>query len=163
MATVIVYEVDYIGSLPAAYDVHAAEQLFPQAGRADPQANWGITSGAVDVLLGINAVHLHPREEELRSGVKLLHSCESGNYLLTGTMMARSAAVPTISPIQHGSSNIAPVANVASMLARPAATRVVPVDQPGIAMSGSHLKGGRRRRSAPPQPGRTTACCKLRA
>ena len=51
---------------------------------------WGITSGAVDVLLGINAVHLHPREEELRSEVKLLHSCVSGNYLLTGRMIAGS-------------------------------------------------------------------------
>ena len=110
VATVIVYEVDYIGSLPAVYDVCATEQLFPQAGRVDLQANWGITSGAVDVLLGINAVHLHPREEELRSGVKLLHSCVSGNYLLTGTMMAGSAAVPTSLPIRHGSSNIAPVA-----------------------------------------------------
>ena len=32
VATVIVYKVDYIGSLPAAYDVRATEQLFPQAG-----------------------------------------------------------------------------------------------------------------------------------
>ena len=32
VATMIVCEVDYIGSLPAAYDVRAAEQLFPQAG-----------------------------------------------------------------------------------------------------------------------------------
>ena len=113
VATVIVYEVDNIGRLPTAYDVPAAEQLFPQAGRADLHANWGITSGAVDVLLGINAVHLHPREEELRNGVKLLHSCVSGNYLLTGTMTAGSAGVPTNSPIPHGLSNIAPAANVA--------------------------------------------------
>ena len=32
VATLIVYEVDYIEWLPAAYDVRAAEQLFPQAG-----------------------------------------------------------------------------------------------------------------------------------
>ena len=88
------------------------------------------------MLLGINAVHLHPREEELRSGVKLLHSCVSGNYLLTGTMIAGSAAVPTNQPIQHGSSNIAPAANVASMPAKPAATRVVPADQPSTTSAG---------------------------
>ena len=110
--------------------MRAAEQLFPQTGRADLHATWGFTSGAVDVLLGINAVHLHPREEELRSGVKLLQSCVSGNYLLTGTMMTGPAAVPTNPPILHGSSNIAPAANVASMPAKPAATRVVPVDRP---------------------------------
>ena len=95
VATVIVYEVDNIGLLPAAYNVGAAEQLLLQAGRVDLQANWGITSGPVDVLLGINAVNLHPREEELRSRVKLLHSCMSGNYLLTGMMIAGSAEVPT--------------------------------------------------------------------
>ena len=136
MVTVIVYEVDYIGSLPAAYDVRTAEQLFPQAGRVDLQANWGITSGAVDVLLGINAVHLHPREEELRSGVKLLHSCVSGNYLLTGTMIAGLAGVLTSMPIQYRSSNIAPAANVASMPARPATTRVEPVDHPSGTSTG---------------------------
>ena len=88
------------------------------------------------MLLGINAVHLHPREEELRSALKLLHSCVSGNYLLTGMMMAGSAAVPTSLPIQHGSSNIALAANVASMPAIPATTRVVPVDQPSSASVG---------------------------
>ena len=82
------------------------------------------------MLLGINVVHLHPREEKLHSGVKLLQSCVSGNYLLTGTMIAGPAAVPTNSPILHGSSNIAPAANVALMPAKPAATRVVPADQP---------------------------------
>ena len=138
----IVYEVDYIGSLLAAYDVRVAEQLFPQAGQVDLQANWGITSEAVDVLLRINAVHLYPREEELRSGVQLLHSCVSGNYLLTGTMMAGSAAVPTGLPIRHGSSNIAPVANVALMLAT---TRVVPADQP----SGASVGVIPQRRAAP--------------
>ena len=142
VATVVVYEVDNIGWLLTAYDGCTAEQLFPQAGRADLHANWGITSGAVDVLLGINVVHLHPREDELCSGVKLLHSCVSGNYLLTGTMMAGSAAVPTSLPIRHGSSNIAPVANVASMLAT---TRVVPADQP----SGASVGVIPQRRAAP--------------
>ena len=136
VAAVIVYEVDNIGQLPTAYDVRAAEQLFPQAGRADQHATWGFTSGAVDVLNGINAVHLHPREEELRSGVKLLQRCVSGNYLLTGTMMAGPAAVPTNSPILHGSSNIAPAANVALMPAKPAATRVVPADRPSATSAG---------------------------
>ena len=57
-------------------DVHTAERLFPQPGQADLHANWGgITSGLVDVLLGINAANLHPREEKLHSGIKLLHSC----------------------------------------------------------------------------------------
>ena len=107
VATVVVYQVDNIGQLPTAYDVCAAEQLFPQAGRADLHATWGFTSRAVDVLLGINAVHLHPREEELRSGVKQLQSCVSGNYLLTGTMMTGPAAVPANPPILQGSSNIA--------------------------------------------------------
>ena len=32
VATVVVYQVDNIGQLPTAYDVRAAEQLFPQAG-----------------------------------------------------------------------------------------------------------------------------------
>ena len=87
------------------------------------------------MLLGINAV-------KLGSGVKLLHSCVSENYKLTGTMMAGSAAVPTGLPIRHGSSNIAPVANVASMLAT---TRVVPADQP----SGASVGVIPQRRAAP--------------
>ena len=74
VATVIVYEVDNIGWLLTTYDVRAAEQLFPQVGRADLHANWGITSWAVDVLLGINAVHLHPRH----SGTKYSYFEELG-------------------------------------------------------------------------------------
>ena len=72
------------------YDVCTAEQLFLQPGRVDLQANGGITSKPVDVLLGINRVHFHLREEKLHSGVKLLHICISGNYLLAGTMIAES-------------------------------------------------------------------------
>ena len=32
VSTVIAYQVDHIGQLPLAHDVHVAEQLFPQAG-----------------------------------------------------------------------------------------------------------------------------------
>ena len=145
VATVLVYQVDNIGELPAAYDVQAADQLFPQAGRADLRANWGFTSGAVDVLLGINAVHLHPREEELRGGVRLLQSSVSGNYLLTGTMVTGPAVAPANPPLPQRSLNIAPAANVASMPARPAATRVVPADVPTAASAGARPQ----RRSAP--------------
>ena len=52
VATVIVYKVDNIGWLLTTYDVCAAEQLFPQTGRADLHANWGITSGAVECYSG---------------------------------------------------------------------------------------------------------------
>ena len=128
-ATEIVYEVDSIGSLPAAYNVCTAEQLLLQPGQGDLQVNGGIPSGQVDMLLGINVVHLHPREEKLRSGVKLLHSCVSGNYLLTGMMIVESADIPTGWLIQYRSSNTALAVSVASMPAQPTATKVAPVDQ----------------------------------
>ena len=42
------------------------------------------------MLLGISAAHLHPKVEKFRNGVKLLHSRVSGNFLLSGTMIATS-------------------------------------------------------------------------
>ena len=130
VATVLVYEVDNIGSLSAVHDVHTAEHSFPQPGRADRHANWGITSGPVEMcFFGINTAHLHPREERLSSGIKLLHSSVSGNYLLSGTMITDSVVTLTGPLIKYRWSRTSPVASAASTPAPLAAKRVAPVDQ----------------------------------
>ena len=115
----IVYEVDYIGLLPAAYDVRAAKQLVELTCRQigeSPADRWTCFSGSTRFIC--------------------VHSCVSGNYLLTGTLIAGSAEGLTSLPIQYRSSNIAPAASVASMPAQLASTRVVPVDQPSGACDG---------------------------
>ena len=102
-------------------------------------------SHSQDVLLSINAAHLHTREEKLHSGVKLLHSCVLGNYLLSGMMIADSVDTPMGPLIKYRSLSTELVASVASMPALLAAARMAPVDQ----LHGASVGTKPQRRTAP--------------
>ena len=137
VASVTVYEVDSIGLLPAALSVHAADALFPQWGRKAQQAKWGLTSGKIDVLFGVDAVHLHPRVESLCDGVKLLRSNLSGNYFLTGTSIAMT--VDTLTGALMCNRSVRPTQPVVTHTepAPPGADFLAPVTQSGGAGCGT--------------------------
>ena len=79
-------EVENIRRLPRPPQEDVLDVIFPHPDREDWAADWGLTGGEVDILLGADMIHLFPKLEYTVERLGLYMSFLTHRYIVTGQL-----------------------------------------------------------------------------
>ena len=81
-------EVEKIRRLPRPPAEEVLDEIFPHPDRQEWVADWGLTGGEVDILLGADMIHLFPKLDHTVEKLSLysLHELPHGRYIVMGQM-----------------------------------------------------------------------------
>ena len=79
-------EVEQIWRLPQPPAKDVLNKIFPHLDREDWMADWGLTGGEVDILLGADMIHLFPKLDHSVERLSLYLSFLTERYMVMGQM-----------------------------------------------------------------------------
>ena len=79
-------EVEKIRRLPQPPSEEVLDVIFPHPDRDECMADWGLTGGEVDILLGADMIHLFPKLDYTVDRLSLYMSFLTGRYMVMGQL-----------------------------------------------------------------------------
>ena len=79
-------EVEKIRRLPRPPQEEVLDEIFPHPNREEWVADWGLTGGEVDILLGADMIHLFPKLDYTVEKLSLYMSFLTQRYIVMGQL-----------------------------------------------------------------------------